>query len=76
VHPVSGITSDRPSRSGRPVDRRTCHDQVHGATSRCRAFRDCSSWPCPPGIDADLDADGDVELADFLIFQQNFTGSL
>ena len=30
----------------------------------------------PPGVDADLDYDGDVDLADFLIFQQNFTGSL
>ena len=29
----------------------------------------------PPGVDADLDYEGDVDLADFLIFQQNFTGS-
>ena len=30
---------------------------------------------CRAGVDADLDLDNDVDLADFAIFQQNFTGS-
>ena len=31
---------------------------------------------CPPGVDADLGDDGEVDLGEFLSFQQNFTGSL
>jgi hypothetical protein len=31
---------------------------------------------CPPGVDADLDNDGDVDPADFATFAQNFTGSI
>jgi hypothetical protein len=31
---------------------------------------------CPLGVDAHLDSDGDVDLSDFTIFAQNFTGAM
>ncbi len=41
----------------------------------------CSAGPdqppadtCPAGVDADLDGDGDVDRADFALFQVGFTG--
>jgi hypothetical protein len=30
----------------------------------------------PPGVDADLHCDGDVDLSDFAIFAANFTGAM
>ena len=29
---------------------------------------------CPPGVDADLDCDGDVDVRDYAVFQENFGG--
>ena len=31
---------------------------------------------CPPGVDADLDGDGDVDLDDYAILAANFTGAM
>ena len=31
---------------------------------------------CPPGVDADMDDDGDVDANDFVLFAQWYTGSL
>lgn len=49
---------------------------LFGGAAACAGIRLSDMWVYNVPLIGDFDRDGDVDLSDFLIFQQNFTGSL